>query len=346
MPATLHRAHEFFQQSVEAFPFWENDMKPKLEATFKRYVGSNAKIELKPDIKTLEDWLAQQLAIDLATDPNSLATPLKDMGDGWQSVIRLAALEALSQYPDIMRERVVLLIEEPETHLHPHLRRRMQKVLSELSSNGWTIVYTTHSSEMITFEGNQTISRLVRTNGSVVSNEIKTDEINDAAKLQSKLDANGSHDFLFSIATIFCEGKSDKFALAVGLELEGLECDARSISISQCGSVSAIPAFVEIASSLGISWCAVTDEDVLDNGAINPITGKVRQDLESGKTDNDKLVQWAGDLEKCLNVTEGKAKPEVTISKTSDVNWRTLNPNYFSTISSIATWIDPERGAS
>ena len=37
----------------------------------------------------------------LATDPGSATTPLRNMGDGWQAVIRLAALEALAKYPSL-----------------------------------------------------------------------------------------------------------------------------------------------------------------------------------------------------------------------------------------------------
>ena len=54
MPATLHTAHNFFRDAVEAFPFWKDDMKPKLENVFSRYVGSHAKIDLKPDTQAIE----------------------------------------------------------------------------------------------------------------------------------------------------------------------------------------------------------------------------------------------------------------------------------------------------
>ncbi|PZR90479.1 MAG: hypothetical protein DLM68_04650 [Hyphomicrobiales bacterium] len=163
-------------------------------------MGSHAKIDLKPDTQAIEEWLAQQLAISLATDPNSIPVPLKSMGDGWQSMIRLAALEALTEYPDLVRERVVLLLEEPETHLHPHLRRKIRRVLGELAAKGWPVVYTTHSSELVAFDEDQVINRMVRTNGSVASKNVHTDGINPDAKVQSKLDKTGAHDFLFGTA--------------------------------------------------------------------------------------------------------------------------------------------------
>jgi ABC-type histidine transport system ATPase subunit len=83
-------------------------------------------------------------------------------------MIRLAALEALIEYPDLVRERVVLqaphlpapalalrqgmwmLLEEPETHLHPHLRRKIRRVLGELAAKGWTVVY-----QRLAFRGRQ-----------------------------------------------------------------------------------------------------------------------------------------------------------------------------------------------
>jgi ABC-type branched-subunit amino acid transport system ATPase component len=275
MPDALHAGYKFFREAVEAFPFWKDDMKPKLETVFSRYVGTHATIDLKPDTQVIEEWLAQQLAISLATDPNSVPMPLKSTGDGWQSMIRLAALEALTEYPDLVRERVVLLLEEPETHLHPHLRRKIRRVLGELAKKGWTVLYTTHSSELVSFDEDQVVIRMVRSKGSVAVRSVHTDRINADAKLQSKLDERGAHDFLFGTAAIFCEGKNDSFAVRLGFEKTSVDCDARSVSVTQCGSVSAIPAFAEISKELGIRWCALTDQDLLQDGTVNPVTEKV-----------------------------------------------------------------------
>jgi len=341
MPATLERAHDFFRKAVQAFPFWKDDMKPRLENIFSRYVGSHAKIDLRPDTQAIEEWLAQQLAVSLATDPNSISTPLKTMGDGWQSVIRMAALEALTEYPDLIRERVVLLLEEPETHLHPHLRRKIRKVLGELAERGWTIVYTTHSSELVSFDEDQLITRMVRSNGSVVSRSVHTDRINADAKLQSKLDERGAHDFLFGTAAIFCEGKDDSFAARLGFEKTGFDCDARSISITQCGSVTAIPAFAEISKELGIRWCALTDEDLLQDGTIKIATEKARNRIQQHLGNEDRQVHWPVDLENCLGITSGKATPAVSLAKISDAAWESNYPKFKSILKELAEWIDP-----
>ena len=341
MPDALEAGYRFFRQATEVFPFWKDDLKPKLETVFGRYVGVHANIDLKPDTQAIEEWLAQQLAICLATDPNSVPMPLKSTGDGWQSMIRLAALEALTEYPDLVRERVVLLLEEPETHLHPHLRRKIRKVLGELAKKGWTVVYTTHSSELVSFDEDQVVTRMVRSKGCVATKSVHTDRINADAKLQSKLDERGAHDFLFGTAAIFCEGKDDSFAVRLGFEKTSVDCDARSVSVTQCGSVTAIPAFAEISKVLGIRWCALTDEDVLQDGMVNPVTDKARKSIEQHRSSEDKQIQWPVDLESCLGVSVGKATPEVCMARLAHTAWGGNHPQFKSVLTEIAAWIDP-----
>ncbi|MCB1500499.1 MAG: AAA family ATPase [Bauldia sp.] len=342
MPETLYRAYEFFREAVEKFPFWREDMKPKLEEVIARYVGTQAQVDLRPDVQLFEEWIAQQLSISLATDPAGVLTPLNSMGDGWQSVLRLAALEALSQYETEMKDRVVLLIEEPETHLHPHLRRKFRKVLAELSKNGWVVVYATHSPEMVSFDADQVITRLVRVGGTLASNSIHTDRIAAPAKLQSKLDERGAHDFLFSTGTVFVEGRDDGFACRATFDNTGVDIDGRSISITQCNAVSVIPAFAAIAKDLGIRWCALTDEDRLPNGTINPKTEAERRKIQALQGKNDVQVQWPVALEACLGIAAPhKAQPDLIEPLLAHKDWRTTHPHYHATVASIAAWIDP-----
>ncbi len=341
MPDALHAAYGFFRRAVNDFPFWKKEMKPKLEEIFGRYVGAPAQIDLKPSTQVIEDWLAQQLAISLATDPESAPTPLRSMGDGWQAVIRLAALEALAEFKDLIKERVVLLLEEPETHLHPHLRRRIRRVLAHLADKGWVIVITTHSPELVSFDSKQVIHRLVRHGGKVLCGTVHTDSIDPEAKLQSKLDERGAHDFLFSTGAVFCEGKDDGFATRLGFEKTSVDYDGRSISITQCGDIGAIPAFTSISQQLGIRWCALTDEDLLPDGTIKPMTLKARQKVQKHQSATDLMLMWPGDLERCLGVMAGKATPEVVLDKLSDPAWQTAHPDFKKILADLAAWMDP-----
>ena len=266
---------------------------------------------------------------------------MDSMGDGWQSIVRLAALEALSHFPGELKDRRVVLLEEPETHLHPHLRRKLRKVLAELSKAGWTIVYSTHSPEMVTFDGDQVITRLVRVGGVVDYATVHTDRVQAPAKLQSKLDERGAHDFLFSTGTVFVEGRDDGFACRYTLGSCKVDVDGRSVSITQCNAVSAIPAFAEIAKELGIRWCAVTDEDRLGDGSLNQSTVNHRANIEKHRGAADLQLMWPAKLEACLGLAPGqKAQPELTEPLLAHSEWRSNHPDYYYTVKAIAGWID------
>lgn len=343
MPDTLVRAHDFFKQTVTAFPFWKNDLRPKLEKTLSEYLGGQASIELRPNIQAIEEWLTQQLLLSFAADAGGVPTPLERMGDGWQSVIRLAALEVLSLYPEEIREWIVLLIEEPETHLHPHLRRKFRGVLHRLAAQGWTVVVTSHSPELVSFSQNQQIVRLYRTGRSVAAGVHLTTNTPEEAKFQEKIDQYGNHEIVLASRTIFCEGKDDAFAIRGGLAKLGLEIEGRAISILDVGSCSSIPAYCDMAGKLKIPWCAVTDEDLLADGTVNPNTARERAKIEGKRTRADLSLVWPEDLEACLGASTGK---KATASwQVGEIEPLTLaeadiqHPRFMAVCRAIETWL-------
>lgn len=345
MPETLMKAHGFFRQSVEAFPFWQKDLKPKLQDTLSRYVGAQARFALRPDVQQVEEWLTQQLAVSFAADVGGAATPLQSMGDGWQSLIRLAALDVLSQYPGEIAARVVLLAEEPETHLHPHLRRKLRDVFERLAAQGWTVLAATHGPEFISFARPQVIVKLWRRGDDVAKGVLKTGAATAAVKFQEKLDERGNHEMLFAQRVVLCEGKNDCWAIrsALGKLDPGLDLDARSVSLVDAGSVGNLPDYADIAIRLGIPWCAVSDEDRMPGGTVNPVTEKVRQKVEALRGPGDMSAMWPGRLEACLVVPIGqKATPEWQAANTDPkplAQMQSDHPDLMATCGLIRKWI-------
>ena len=309
MPKTLVSAHGFFREAVTQFPFWKDDLKAKLQDTLSKYIGRDAQMDLRPDVRTIEDWLAQQLVVAFATDSGGATTPLEKMGDGWQSLIRVAALDVLSQYPEQIRERVVLLFEEPETYLHPHLVRKLRSVLEQLAGNGWTIVTATHAPEMISFASPQMVVRLWRRPDGVGKGELRTTDAGSHVTFQERLDERGGHEMLFAQRAVLCEGKDDVFAIRLFLNKRGFDLDGRSVSVINVGDVGAIPTYAEMARKLGIPWCAITDEDLSAEGTIQKPAEIARKKLDKLKTELDRSLIWKGKLEKCLGKVSGKAEP-------------------------------------
>lgn len=306
MPDTLRLAHGWLRDAVTEFPFWKDDLSPKLQSALSTYLGRQAQLNLKPDIQTLKDWLAQQLVVAFAADAGGATTPLENMGDGWQSLVRLAALDVLSQYPEQTREHVVLLFEEPETHLHPHLRRKLREVLERLAKKGWVVVTATHSPEIVSFAQSQKIVRLWRSGDDVHKGEFDATAAPQEVRFQEKLDERGNHEFLFAHRAIFCEGKADVLAVRIGLEKLDVDLDGLGVSVVDNGGVENLPHYAEIASGLGIPWCGITDEDREPDGTIKPKTEKARKQLADVMTSADLMPIWKINLETCLGVKHGK----------------------------------------
>jgi putative ATP-dependent endonuclease of the OLD family len=346
MPKGIEAVHNFFSAAVRDFPFWKDDLKPRLQDTLSKYVGHDTRIELRPSILEVEEWIVQQLAVAFATDSGGATTPLESMGQGWQSLVRIAALDALSQYPAEVSSRVVLLMEEPESFLHAHLCRKLRTVLDRLASGGWTIVMTTHSSSMVSFAGRQTIVRLTRRGQRVHSRQLQTMAIADGPKFQERLDERGAHEMLFAQRAVLCEGIDDVFAVRSYIEnRRRLDIDARSVSIIRTGDVGQLGNFAAVASALGIPWCAVSDQDLEADGAVKQSTATVRDTLTRIQGPLDKQVEWPIDLEACLGKKQGKARPEWQAKeiepKTPD-ELRADCGGYVATCEKIIQWIDGE----
>lgn len=344
MPATMEAAHRFLVAAVQEFPFWKDDLRPKLQDTLSKYLGRQARMELRPAIETVQEWLAQQLALSFAADGGGAVTPLNKMGHGWQSLVRIAALDVLSQYPDELRSRVVLGFEEPETYLHPHLVRKLRGVLQRLAEGGWTVLATTHSPHMVSFAAPQTVVRLARVAGDVAVKALDTAGVDGAAKFQERLDERGAHEMLFAQRVVLCEGQDDTFAVRAFIteHAKDLDLDGSSISITRCGDVKQLPGFARMAKNLGIRWCALHDEDRLDDGTLNPSTDSVRTELRALKTEGDAVCEWPGNLERCWGFPQGKATParqaEQLEGKTRDA-LSVAAPNLVATCEHIAAWL-------
>jgi ABC-type multidrug transport system ATPase subunit len=343
MPDSLHKAHEFFAGAMHDFPFWRDDMKPKLESTLSLYVGRQARFDLKSDISAIEEWLAEQLALSFAADAGGVTTPLEKMGDGWQSLVRIAALDVLSQYPEEIGSRVVLLFEEPESFLHPHLARKLRGVLERLASAGWTVVLTTHSPNFVNFSGKQSIVRLTRDGNAVNARCLETSQVEEAAKFQERIDERGSHEMLFAQKAVLVEGQDDVFALRSYLQKRtDIDLEGRSISIIRAGDVGQLPIFASIASKLGIPWFAISDEDRQADGNIKQPTASTREKLTTLQKSADRQTFWKQDLETCLGKALGKASPDWQaqhIETKSIADLKAQNPDYVALCDEVRTWM-------
>jgi predicted ATPase len=339
MPESIRNAHKFFSEAVANFPLWKDDLRPRFAETLSSYIGRDASLELRPQIQDIEDWLTQQLMLSFSTDGGGAATPLHCMGHGWQSLVRMAALEVLSQIPDQVRQRVVLLVEEPETYLHPHLARRFRRVLGALAAQGWSVVMTTHSPYLFRFDAEEVVLRLRREGSEVSAGSAKGSDVSELFRVQAKLDERGTHEFVFAQHVVLCEGKDDVYALKLYLNKLKADLDTLCVTIVDAGGVQSIPDYAKLAGNLVIPWIAVTDQDPIGN-AVNPKTEKARKKLAQLTSIRDQQTQWKNNLEHCLS--SGDVSPQwlaENIEPLGLTDIRTHFPNFAVTADTVARFL-------
>ncbi|PCJ86501.1 MAG: hypothetical protein COA54_08740 [Thiotrichaceae bacterium] len=350
MPKGIQRAHNFFSAAVKEFPFWKETMKPALENSLSTYLGKQTSIELNPLIQSIEEWLQQQLLLSFAAEMGTAFTPLDRMGDGFQSLVRFAALEVLADMDSVKKDNIVVLYEEPETYLHPHLKRKLRNIFDRLAQKGWYIFCATHSPEFISFDINQNVNRILRDGDELIHGQILTTTISNNLKLQEKLDEYGNHEIFFAQKIILCEGKDDLFAIKSYLEQNEIDIEAMSVSVLSCGGVSNIYDFAKIAKNMKIPFCAVTDTDRNEEGGTKSNTSKARKNISSIQSANDTMVEWDNNLEDCLltpinkkTSKRCKAIPEwqrdnIVVKSFDDI--KTDYPKYASICDAIIKWLD------
>ena len=184
----------------------------------------------------------------------------EDMGAGTQSALVIAIARA---YADIVRNPVIIAIEEPELYLHPHGCRHFYKLLKNLANDGLQVIYTTHERSFIDISNFESI-HIVKKEGDETkvysgipfSMPSQLDQIKLASKFNEYI-----NEVFFADEVILVEGFSDKIACQLALEKLEIDIDLKNISIIECGGKAAIEPIAQILKNFNISTYALLDAD-------------------------------------------------------------------------------------
>lgn len=269
----------------------------------------------------LEPWRYYR-QFKIAIKRGNSPVPIDSLGEGVQ---RLAAIAIYRAYLRRHRRsgKPILLVEEPESYLHPQSRKVLFSALKlavkqEEQSEG-QVIYTTHSSDFMDFGEFEDIILLRQPSldGRIDIRKIYPNKIRDHA-VSLGIDKNlirepkvyykilesttvGLKDALFSIKTLLAEGPSELELFQAFSDIE-----KHQIAIVSAGGKGSIPAVYAFLTAFGVPTLVVIDSDEAKgkNDTISKMLKIQVNDISSVSKGNTNvtgsLLIFGGNLEDIL----------------------------------------------
>ena len=157
--------------------------------------------------------------------------------------------------------RFVLLIEEPELYLSPHLQRHLFRVMRELARRGNQILYSTHASVFLSVDRIEDLA-LVRHHSDHGATLFQPEPLAEAEafRVLSEFDSDRAELFL-ARAALLVEGRTEKLTFPLVFDALGVEPDKEGLLVLECGGKGNMPLFARICNACDIPYVIVHDRD-------------------------------------------------------------------------------------
>ena len=222
-----------------------------------------------------------------AYDPNNYARSLRiyaregdlvrgfeEFGTGEQQVLLMAFIKAYLKV--FTSENFVLIIEEPEAHLHPLAQKWLKEYLSEMCSAGIQVVISTHSADFIDTEYLEGLVRVYKENGKTKIRQLSVEELcsfcvesgsSTKTTPQNIIDFYSTKLFpeqlkgMLAEVILLVEGETEYFALPIYLKRAGFSLPEHGVEIVNCRGKNSIPLFWRIFRAYGYRCYIIFDAD-------------------------------------------------------------------------------------
>lgn len=265
-----------------------------------------------------------KLEADLsAYDPNSFAKSLQivatesgsirsfeEFGTGEQQILLMAFAKAYVE--TFSRGSLVLIIEEPEAHLHPLAQRWLKEYVYELCDNDrFQVVMTTHSPDFIDFDNLEGLVRVSKdAEGRTIATQLTGEELSnvclgmdaDPRKSQpgyvgefysTHILSDGAKGF-FAEHVLLVEGPTEYYTLPTLFRKMGLSMAREGLEIVLVGGKNSIPSFYRLFKAYGYHCTCLFDADQgkkdseKDNSELSHLFGT---DIRSQMVSSDRFVR-------------------------------------------------------
>lgn len=142
----------------------------------------------------------------MISDPQE--TPIHEKGMGIQTTALLAAFRWITKQEMADGKKVLWLLEEPESYLHPHLASNCNAILDNLSKDS-TVIKTTHAMAFVPQDPAHVSGTLLNEKGRTEVRSYKT--FSEAvSEIRSSLGIRFSDFYNLDLYNVFVEGPSDR----------------------------------------------------------------------------------------------------------------------------------------
>ncbi|MBP5351021.1 MAG: AAA family ATPase [Fibrobacterales bacterium] len=282
----IERYREAFEKAFEALsPLFGDDYdRPQELRNFDRELNRaleaifpSLRLQIqfpRPDLSTL----LRQASLRVYEEGYPDGQDLSLMGQGAQRAVQMALLRRLAETKAAQSKhpgRRLLLIEEPELHLHPQAVELVRLSLKRLSQEGYQVVFATHSAQMVTAEDVRTCL-LIRKN--IARGTFMRERIEDAVKrvvhdapsqLQLLFSLSNSNEMLFADRIALTEGKTELRILPRLYErLTGDSFVLRKLALIRQGGVSNTAKSMKVLTAMDLPVKALVDLDYAFTDAV------------------------------------------------------------------------------
>lgn len=274
------------------------DALEQVSSTLNQILDFDAKVRLSVGEIEIEPLFIKAATFMISDE---VETSLAYQGSGVQRALAFAMLESNAEIDSLTtgeQRTVVVLFEEPELYIHPHLMRRLKNTLEKKSeSPKWQVICSTHSPFLIDIANKPESLKLIRRdeNNNRVIHQVFSDifvtdgEYDERRLLRAALDFHPTVcESLFAKRVVLVEGDTEVAVFGMAEELLtkfGLPCDlVRDTTVISAGGKWTIPAIARILNGLKIPYKVIhdcdrknlTDAELDEKTAIHPFKANIK----------------------------------------------------------------------
>jgi len=259
----IHRAPELIT--------FDQEINEKLDAFFP---DITVKVHIPtPELKEVFKKGTIKVYENLLPNPKDVSS----LGHGAQRSIQMTLIRHLADLKLIAQQNrttTLLLIDEPELYLHPQAIEILRKSLNILSTQGYQVIFSTHSPFMITQKdvGNTVLVRkndlLGTFKRTTLKSAIPTVEQTAQHQLTLMYSLSNSSNILFSEKVILVEGKTENKLLPLIIEkVTGKTILHHKTALVKLDGSSNIKKSIQVLSTMDLPTKSIADLDfALKNG--------------------------------------------------------------------------------